>query len=166
MSLHFVPIATICVLLSASLAVAIPELIQVQVITRHGSRTALEKKGSTLVETTNPILTPLGELQHYKLGTWLRQRYAVDVPLLGDYVATHVRFESSDLERTISSANSLTLGLYPPANRTSKDSLLPSNLYPGIPIYMKGTRNDIFIRAYDKCPAYLDALANLYANDS
>ncbi|KAI2494293.1 acid phosphatase [Fragilaria crotonensis] len=31
---------------------------------------------------------------------------------------------------------------------------------------MKGTRNDIFIRAYDKCPAYLDALANLYANDS
>ena len=110
MSADFAPIATICVLLSASLVVAIPELIQVQVITRHGSRTALQKTGSTLVETTAPILTPLGELQLYELGTWLRQRYAVDVPLLGDYVANDVRFESSDLERTISSANSLTLG--------------------------------------------------------
>jgi hypothetical protein len=166
MSHHFAPIATLCVLLSASLVRAIPELVQVHVITRHGSRTALEKTGSTLVETTNPILTPLGEKQLYELGTWLRQRYAVDVPLLGDYIATEVRFESSDLERTISSANALTLGVYPPANRTSKASLLPTNLYPSIPVYTKGGRNDLFIRAYDKCPAYQDALAKLYASDS
>ena len=166
MSPHFAPIATICVLLSASLVEAIPELIQVHVITRHGSRTALEKSGSTLVETTSPILTPLGEQQLYELGTWLRQRYAVDVPLLGKYVATEVRFESSDLERTISSANSLSLGVYPPANRTSKASMLPSNLYPSIPIYMKGARNDLFLRAYDKCPAYQNALDNLYESDS
>jgi hypothetical protein len=31
---------------------------------------------------------------------------------------------------------------------------------------MKGARNDLFIRAYDKCPAFQnDALINLYAND-
>ena len=172
MSPHVAPISTlykscICVLLSASLAVvAIPQLIQVHVITRHGSRTVLEKAGSGQVATTSPILTPLGEKQLYELGTWLRRRYAIADPLLGNYVANEVRFESSDLECTISSANALTLGVYPPANRTSKASLLPTNLYPSIPIYMKGARNDVFIRAYDKCPAFQNALVNLQASDA
>jgi hypothetical protein len=126
----------------------------------------LEKSGSTLVETTSPILTPLGEKQLYELGIWLRRRYAIADPLLGNYVANDVRFESSAFERTISSANALTLGVYPPANRTSKASLLPNTLYASIPIYMTEARNDVFIRAYDKCPAFQSSLVTLYKSDS
>ncbi|KAI2503485.1 acid phosphatase [Fragilaria crotonensis] len=147
---------------------AIPELVQVHVIARHGSRVALDKSsGQGVLETkTSAILTRFGEKQLYELGTWLRNRYAVADTLLGDYVAHEVHFESSRLERTVSSANILSMGLYPPENRAFEDSMLPSNIYPGIPVYMHDSHNDIYIQAYDKCPMYDNALEELYATDS
>ena len=152
---------------------SIPQLVQVHVISRHGSRVALEvSSGQEVKETTSVILTPFGEKQMYDLGTWLRNRYAVaDTLLLDDhnnFAAHDVHFESSNVECTIASANALSLGLFPPADRalSLEETMLPSNTYPGIPVYMHDALNDIFIQAYDKCPNYDKALEDLYASDS
>ena len=153
--------------LVVAVVTATPELAQIHVITRHGSRTSLQKQsggsGGRLVEQkTGAILTALGEKQLYDLGDWLRERYAVDNRLLVENYQPHlVHFQSSDLERTISSANALTAGLYPPTRR-SESGLLPSNIYPSIPVYMEDDRNDIYIRAYNKCPKFNRALKDLY----
>ena len=49
-------------------------LLQVQVIARHGARTALTKTATSLLEG-GAALTPIGEKQLYDLGVWLRERY-------------------------------------------------------------------------------------------
>jgi Histidine phosphatase superfamily (branch 2) len=140
------------------------QLKQVHVITRHGSRTVLEKTGSQQrVERTVGSLTRLGEKQLYNVGVWLRRRYVGPDKLLGtSYVASEVHFESSDIERAISSANALSLGLLPPLYRNLNGSMLPDSLYQSIPILMKGSRNDLFIRAFDKCPTFDKRLEALY----
>ena len=164
----YLAVQCLSLLISTTSVWSIPELVQVHVIARHGSRVALDKSsGQGVLETkTSAILTRFGEKQLYELGTWLRNRYAVADTLLGNYVAHEVHFESSQLERTISSANILSMGLYPPENRASQDSMLPSNIYPGIPVYMHDGQNDVFIQAYDKCPMYDNSLEELYASDS
>ena len=156
---------------SISCVESIPELVQVHVIARHGSRVALETlpgQEEEVLEATSAILTPFGEKQLYDLGTWLRNRYAVaDTLLAGNYVTHEVHFESSNWERTISSANVLSMILFPPATtRVAEDTMLPSNIYPGIPVYMHDGQNDIFIQAHDKCPTFDRSLDDLYASES
>ena len=147
-------------------------LRQVHVITRHGSRRPLSKSAVNLEESTNPsetsFLTPLGQLQHYQLGEWLRERYLnnnnTDASDFGQNVLTtydplQAHFESSSYERTLTSAHSLALGLFPLETRGLQ--LIPG-VPPIIPVYAQDRRNDIAIRAYDKCPAFHDTLQDLY----
>ncbi|CAF0975232.1 unnamed protein product [Adineta steineri] len=62
-------------------------------------------------------LTPRGQLQHIRLGQFLRERYSE--LLNSTYVASEVTIRSTDYERTLMSAYSNLVGLYP----TSKDKL-------------------------------------------
>eukprot|EP00954_Amorphochlora_amoebiformis_P023464 1360235-Amorphochlora_amoeboformis.AAC.1 len=64
-------------------------LLQVQVVTRHGARTPLTKEASSLREGGSS-LTPLGELQQYQLGEWLRSRYSSFGPEFRTYNASRV----------------------------------------------------------------------------
>jgi len=164
-----VRVVTIVLVLSMSATItpvaAIPVLKQVQVITRHGARTPLTKMASSLVEG-GASLTPLGELQLYELGVWLRTRYSA---LLGDYASTEAVFESSSFDRTIVSASSLAQGLFPAAQRDPKgESLLPVGTWrTNIPVYTPAAQsNDVEIRAYDKCPAFTTKLTDLYQSSA
>lgn len=148
---------TLCYLYLANVY-AIEIVRQVQVISRHGARTPLSKSSDDLSEE-GASLTPMGELQMYELGTWLRVRYQ-NQGIIDSYSSSLARLESSDYDRTIVSASSMAIGLYP-ADRRSVGTLLP--VAPAnIPIYMTERDNDVYLRAYDKCPTFLHGLSNLY----
>lgn len=143
-----------------------PVLKQVHVISRHGARTALNKDGNTLSETAGSTLTPIGQKQLYELGLWLRQTYNID-GFLEYYDPSEVRLESSDTDRTLTSANSLSLGLFPYNAQAAGhgaelfESLLPQ--MPSIPVYSITAKNDIYQRAYHRnCPTFHDKLDTLF----
>lgn len=138
-----------------------PTLRQVQIVTRHGARTPLPKT-ALVQESNDPVLTPLGQLEHYQLGVWLRNRYS-GLDVIDTYNESLTNFESSYYVRTIVSAQSLALGLFP--NRGI--SLLPANVTPAnIPIHELAAQHDITIRAYENCPTYKQNLNALYQTPS
>jgi hypothetical protein len=148
------------------LVLAVPELKQVHVVTRHGARTPLPKNAETLTELAGGTLTPTGQKQLYEVGTWLRQVYNAN-GFLEYYDPSEVRLESSNLDRTLTSANALSLGLFPYRaqagnhGETVYQSLLPE--MPGLPVYGMRESNDIYLRAYHRnCPAFHERLQRLY----
>jgi len=160
-------------------------LEQIHVITRHGSRTMLSRDGDTLDEVGVATLTPLGQLQLYRLGAWLRDEYLGQLgnPIEGTYNSLDFynpnfhRFESTNSDRTLSSANALAMGLFPDTERASgshnydpSDPKYGEGLYksilgtpPAIPVYTTGQfKNDITLRAHSNCPRFHKRLADLY----
>lgn len=122
-------------------AIAAPDqLIFALDLIRHGARTA-----SADIPTAphswsegRGQLTALGMQQIHQLGLKLNQRYRMDSQLLSiNYQANTIYIRSTDYDRTIMSAESLLMGLYPlgtgPALPDSTPAL-PSNFQP-IPIH-------------------------------
>jgi hypothetical protein len=155
-------VALFTFILSIAGVASIGILKQVHVITRHGSRLPLIKNPGNLSEYTLGSLTALGEMQHFDLGLWLMQRFESQLEV-GNLANIHL--ESSATDRTIVSANSLALGLFDAEFRDPFNASLlwPESPRPNIPIYTLDATNDVFLRAYDKCPTYHDRLENLYS---
>ena len=151
----------------ATPAVGRGTLVQVQVVTRHGARTPLSKQAKSLLEG-GATLTSIGELDMYNLGSWLRNRYATVLDM-EQYYSGDVHLQSSDFDRSIVSASSLALGLFP---RQARDpirsrgpSLLNSHITPAnIPVHTVKRTNDIDIRSYSNCPILHDRLEELYSS--
>jgi hypothetical protein len=155
------------------------QLKQIHVINRHGSRTMLPKDADTLIEEDGATLTPLGQSQLFNLGSWLRQTYLGQLENLLHYNPSFHRLESTNLDRALSSANSLALGLFPLAERgtglvvedvngTLTPALVTSSLdpSPAIPVYSNEEINDVYSRAYKNCPTFLDNLQLMYDTSS
>jgi hypothetical protein len=144
-----------------------PALKQVHVITRHGARTPLGKDADSLSEEGGSTLTPLGQKQLYDLGAWLRQTYNKN-EFLEYYDSSEIRLESSNLDRTLTSANSLSLGLFPLHAQAGLHgtevytSLLPE--MPSLPVYTRKEQNDVFLRTYINCPKFVENLRELYVS--
>lgn len=144
-------------------------LKQLHVITRHGSRPPLSKDANTLLENGGETLTPLGQKQLFDLGRWLRDQYAV-----GDFMEIYDhqmdRMESSNLDRTLTSANSLTLGVFPEEARLggNADQFYQNPLPhpPAIPIFARQDKNDVYLRAYHNCPRFNRNLRRLYTSET
>ena len=139
---------------------ATDRLKQVQMVVRHGARTRLEKSSVDLSEGGGAVLTPLGERQLYDLGVKIRNDYNNE-GVVDAYSPSLTRIESSSFDRTIVSANSFVMGLFP-ADRRADGNLLPVPRYNNVPIYTLDQRNDVYLRAYDKCPAFWERLTGLY----
>ena len=148
------------VLLFSAPSLAETFLKQVHVVTRHGARTPLPKDADTLLESAGSILTPTGQKQQYELGEWLKARYP---NVVAKYDPSLHRLESSALDRTLVSANSLALGLFSEMARFGDHTmaLLPEKP-ANIPVYMETASNDITIRSYQTCPVFQERLADLY----
>ena len=110
---RLLPLILLSLLLFCSFETDAVELRQLHVITRHGSRPPLEKDGTTLIEEGGETLTVIGQKQLYDLGLWLRNTYNNNDGFLEFYNHRSDRFESSNLDRTLTSANSLGMGLFP-----------------------------------------------------
>ncbi|QLE79045.1 histidine-type phosphatase [Francisella sp. Scap27] len=98
------------------------KLVFVSLITRHGDRAPFAnivnadyKWGTSLSE-----LTPIGMNQEYNLGKRLRERYINQFKLLSNNYENQSIFTlSSHTNRTVVSAQSLLVGLYPPGTGPS-----------------------------------------------
>jgi Histidine acid phosphatase. len=160
--LKIVSILVLSLLAGARAQEEIMTLKQIHVVTRHGSRLPLIKHAETLKEGIT-TLTPLGQRQLFDLGMWVNERYK-DKGIFDVYDPSQVRLESSSFDRTIVSANSFALGLF---NAVARDPLnetfIPASsiTLANIPVYTKDVKNDVTIRAYDKCASGLQ-LEKLY----
>ena len=107
---------------------------------RHGARTANDDLPNAphIWSEGKGQLTALGMQQAYQLGLIFNQRYKVDNQLLPmNYQANTIYIRSTDYDRTLMSAQSVLMGLYPlgtgPALPDTTPAL-PSNFQP-IPIH-------------------------------
>jgi len=94
------------------------KLLMVFQVTRHGARYGLSKK-DYFNYTTPPWLkgelTNMGKRQHFLMGTEVRERYMVQNHLLDpvSYRPQEVYVRATDFNRTIESALSNIIGMYP-----------------------------------------------------
>lgn len=102
------------------------ELILLLEVTRHGARTPYGS-GSELINTTWPTgqgeLTNSGERQHFLQGAKIRKKYIDELKFLPETFDPRQSYiRSTDYNRTIMSAYSQMLGLYPLGNGPNFDS--------------------------------------------
>lgn len=93
-----------------------PELIFALDVIRHGDRTSLRELPSMphQWEEGHGQLTAKGMRQTYELGTKLRKKYIEETKLLSEFYQAHSLYvRSTDLDRTLMSAQSVLFGLYP-----------------------------------------------------
>ena len=114
---------------------------------RHGDRTSIYEFPMAMHTWNEGLgqLTATGMRQEYELGLKLNKRYKVDHSLLpNNYQANTIYIRSTDYDRTIMSAASLLMGLYPLGtgpNLSNSTQALPSNYQP-IPIHTIPTAQD------------------------
>ena len=151
---------------------------------RHGSRAPKHQHKINATQVWYPEgvaqLTPMGERQHYLIGSELRKRYAKDQEFLASSLdPQEVHVYSTNVNRTYQSAISQAAGLYPPGTgpvlseaqqrvaippifvtnmaqiqASIGDKALP-NGYQLVPIHSNaGNPRDLLFRAYDPdvCP--------------
>ncbi|WP_133137370.1 histidine phosphatase family protein [Legionella rowbothamii] len=133
---------TLALLLSIpSLLFAAETLIFAVDIIRHGDRTPIVSIPGLNYEWTSGLgqLTADGMQQEHNLGTEFRKKYVEQTHLLPEhYEAGTMYVRSTDYDRTLMSAQSLLMGLYPPGTgpNTSESALpaLPHSFQP-IPVF-------------------------------
>ena len=162
----FIIALTLSLICQAFLVRGVPQLIQIQVVTRHGARTVLTKDAATLVEGGSS-LTSKGERQLNKVGEELRAEYMTQDSRLKNlkvYEANKVWLQSSNMDRTIASSMSLAEGIWP---ETADESIYPNNISKQIPVHSVGSgKNDVTIRSYANCPTFHTRLEKLYSSKS
>ena len=126
----------------------------VQVLFRHGARTPV------LVCPTDPHrdiwldkglgqLTNQGKQMQYELGQFLRKRY--DGFLSARYHENFTLVRSSDVDRTLMSAEANLAGLYPPRDR---DLWNPDLRWQPIPVHTQPATTDRLLNFMVACPRY------------
>ncbi|XP_055614005.1 prostatic acid phosphatase [Uranotaenia lowii] len=131
------------------------KLIFAHVIFRHGDRTPIEPyptdpyKDPKYWSTGWGQLTNGGKQRHLELGQWLRNRYR---SILSDtFSVNEIYIRSTDVDRTLMSAQSNLAGLYPPLNG---DVWNPSINWQPIPVHTMPEDIDAVLAAKKSCPAF------------
>ena len=123
------------------LVLAASQVIQIIEVCRHGFRTPTAFYPWDTLWTNAPgELVPVGMRMHFLLGSELRQRYVVEESLLQpSYNASTAYFRSTDVNRTIMSAQSQLMGLFPPPTGPVLEVSLASIAVP--PIHVEHLNN-------------------------
>jgi hypothetical protein len=136
------------------------KLVFTSILYRHGDRAPIE------VFPTDPVpasfwyeglqqLSQIGMRQHYHLGQFFYQRYAKELNsafLFNNYTRTQIYVRSTDVDRTLMSAQCQLAGLFMPNDEQKFVSDLP---WQPIPIHTVPTGEDSLLRGYDvDCPEY------------
>ncbi len=136
-------------------------------IIRHGDRTPLITIPTIPFHWAEGLgqLTPSGMSQSYQLGQRLRNKYVNQAHLLpARYNAETIYIQSTDLNRTIMSAEACLLGLYPlgtgPSLPKTKIPALPG-FYQPIPVHTLPQDQDRLLRV-DSNKKTLNALLHQY----
>ena len=123
---------------------------------RHGDRTPVNTFVGDLYNETQwqkyggyGQLTQTGMSQHYEYGKYLRDRYAKFLDPLYDRNKVFVR--STNIDRTLMSANAMLAGLFPPTDYQKFNEKL--NWQP-IPIHTNDYNTDPIFFPTENCPRY------------
>lgn len=142
------------------------QLLFAHVIYRHGDRTPIDPypndpwKDPSHWSTGWGQLTNLGKFRHLQLGNWLRKRYS---SLLSEtYTNDEIYVRSTDVDRTLMSAESNLAGLYPPMG---KDRWDPNIQWQPIPVHTVPESMDEVLAAKKSCPAFDYALKKYKHSD-
>ncbi|XP_017874714.1 PREDICTED: prostatic acid phosphatase [Drosophila arizonae] len=103
-------------------------------------------------------LTNRGKLQHYQLGKWLRSRYSSLLDTKFDNEQIFV--QSTDVDRTLMSAESNLAGLYEPVGDDVWNAQIK---WQPIPVHTIPEKEDAMLAAKAPCPAfdyYLETFKN------
>lgn len=103
------------------------------------------------------LITQTGKQQHFELGKWFRQRYNSLVS--AKYNNTEMYVRSTDVDRTLMSAESNLAGFYPP---TGKDVWNKNVPWQAIPVHTMPEKQDDVLAAKKPCPVYDYELKKLY----
>ncbi|KAF7283655.1 prostatic acid phosphatase-like [Rhynchophorus ferrugineus] len=127
----------------------------VVVVFRHGDRTPVRPynndpyKNKSYWPADWGMLTNTGKQQHFKLGQYFRQRYSNFLPQ--EYSGKDIFVRSTNVDRTLMSAESNLAGLYPPV---SKDIWNNNILWQPIPIHTIPENMDAVLAAKKPCKKY------------
>ncbi|XP_006815175.2 lysosomal acid phosphatase-like [Saccoglossus kowalevskii] len=159
----------IVVALVAALSTCATErtLEMVHVIYRHGNRAPMSNYPTdSRSPDTWPLglgqLTNIGKLQQYHLGEWLRKRYG-DILINTTYNPKEIYARSSDIDRTLMSAQCNLAGLFPPKEN---EIWFPNNMltWQPIPIHTTMVTTDSLI-GFPPCPKYAALLNEVKKSD-
>ncbi|MBS0287434.1 MAG: histidine-type phosphatase [Proteobacteria bacterium] len=131
-----------------------PKLIFALDVVRHGDRTPIRDIPSHVHHWQEGYgqLTPKGIQQHFELGSKLRKKYIEQTSLLPErYQPGTIFARSTDYDRTLMSAQSLLLGLYP-----LPSCELPTSFQP-IPIHTQHATDNDALHADTHGPAFQQA---------
>lgn len=134
---------------------------------RHGDRTPIKTypndpyKDPSNWGTGWGQLTNLGKQHHYELGQWLRKRYN---GLIGEtYSKDEVYIRSTDVDRTLMSAQADLAGLYPPKGTDIWNVEIP---WQPIPVHTEKEIHDKLLAMKKACPAYETAYKDLLNSEN
>ncbi|XP_062121652.1 LOW QUALITY PROTEIN: prostatic acid phosphatase [Drosophila sulfurigaster albostrigata] len=131
------------------------ELKFAHVIFRHGDRMPLDPyptdpwKNRKYWPTGWGQLTNRGKQQHYELGKWLRKRY--NSLLSTRFDIDQIYIQSTDVDRTLMSAQSNLAGLYEPVGEDVWNDQIK---WQPIPVHTMPEKYDAIIGAKADCPAF------------
>ena len=107
-------------------------------------------------------LTVKGMQQQYALGEFIKKTYVTSKYLPSPYNRTDLYIRSTDVDRTIMSAQAQLSAVFPPTGAQVWDNSL---LWQPIPVHTVSDNNDNVLRAYDKkCPAYTDTITQFMSS--
>ena len=127
----------------------------VALVHRHGDRSPVRFLPTDATNNAHWVdgpgqLTPIGIHQLHTLGASLRQRYLIDRGVVPEtYSRRFVHVRSTDVDRTLMSAESLLEGLFPPGTgpdtHDGSPALTTADLQP-VPIHTVPNDNDPLLR--------------------
>ncbi|KAG5881015.1 hypothetical protein JTB14_016753 [Gonioctena quinquepunctata] len=142
------------------------ELKALIVIFRHGDRTPIQPYPTDPYRNSSywPVdfgqLTNTGKIQHLELGKWLRKRYDGFLPPL--YSEKDIYVRSTDVDRSLMSAESNLAGLYPPVSHQVWDDEIK---WQPIPVHSEPQQEDVLLAAKKPCPKYDNLQDQLFKTD-
>ncbi|XP_019646427.1 PREDICTED: prostatic acid phosphatase-like [Branchiostoma belcheri] len=135
---------------------------------RHGDRSpVLSFPNDNNTEDTWPQgfgqLSQEGMRQHHELGTFLKDRYVKPDFLNSSYSRYQIHVQSTDVDRTLMSAQADLSGLFPPAGDQVWN---PDIDWQPIPVHTRPVKTDEVLRPMDvPCPKYTKLTAEFLQTD-
>jgi len=127
----------------------------VHAVFRHGDRTPIDPfptdpyRDAALWPVGFGQLTSLGKRQQLEAGRWLRERYA---GFLGpQYTEEQIYIRSTDVDRTLMSAQALLAGLFPPEGYQRFSPDLP---WQPVPVHTLPQAEDYLLSSHANCPRF------------
>ena len=146
---------------------AVEDVEFVIVVYRHGDRTPIQPYPTDPYRNASnwPVgfgqLTPRGKMMQYNLGKYLRERYGGSL-LSSGYSETEITVRSTDVDRTLMSAQSNLAGLYPPVGDQIWNKEL---MWQPVPVHTVPLTEDNLLSSHADCPRMKAAISEVLASE-